>query len=247
MRAGGGCQGAVYGGNPRWAGSNGRPPLYHRFMLAPLLALAIAASDAEVPPAPVLEPRLASLQGGETLGVGGSIAAFSAGYSTLSAAYAQGLSSSADYGLQLEFDWLTTELFAGGLYRQLTWRLGDTFISWRARAGLYASLGSTYAVDANDAAVGVQIAPGIAVSRRFSSVTASLAGDVPVDITFPRGGGFAIGVRGMAALETPIANDLLLGVRAGGGVLFSTAAAPFTNDSPRGFLDFSLLLTYRLL
>lgn len=229
--------------------------------LAPLLALALVAADApasaDAPPPPPAEPtpesttapgpRLASLQGGETLGVGGSVAALTAGFSTLSAAYAQGFSSSGDYGLQLEFDWLTTELFAGGLYRQLTWRLGDLFVSWRARGGLYADFGSTYAVDANDASAGVQLAPGIAVSRRFSTVVASLGGDVPMNFTFSRGGGFALATRGAVSFEAPLATDLLVGVRAGGGALFSAGGAPFRRDSPRGFLDFSLLLTYRLL
>lgn len=212
--------------------------------LAPLLAVALAAADASSISA---EPRFASLQGGETLGVGGSEAVFSAGYSTLSAAYAQGLSNVADYGLQLEFDWLTTELFAGGLYRQLTWRFGEVFVSWRARAGLYADLGSTWAVDSNDSDVGAQFAPGLALSRRFSRGVLSVAGDVPFDVTFSRGAGFAIGVRGSVAFETALWNDLLVGARAGGGALFSKGGAPFRNDSPRAILDFSLLLTYRLL
>jgi len=212
--------------------------------LAPLLAAVLAAADASSIPS---EPRFASLQGGETLGEGGTEAVFSAGFSTLSAAYAQGFSNEADYGLQLEFDWLTTELFAGGLYRQLTWRFGGIFVSWRARAGLYADLGSTWIVDSNSADVGVQFTPGLALSRRFSRVILSVAGDVPFDVTFSRGGGFAIGARGGVAFETSLRSDLLVGARAGGGVLGSTGGAPFTNDSPRGFLDLSLLLTYRLL
>ncbi len=74
-------------------------------VLAPLLALALAAADGSSIP---VEPGFASLQGGETLGVGGSEAVFSAGFSTISAAYAQGLSNMADYGVQVEYDWLTT-------------------------------------------------------------------------------------------------------------------------------------------
>jgi len=212
--------------------------------LAPLLAVALAAADVSSIPS---EPQFASLQGGETLGVGGSEAVFSAGFSTLSASYAQGLSNVADYGLQLEYDWLTTELFAGGLYRQLTWRFGGIFVSWRARAGLYADFGSTWAVDSNNSDVGVQFTPGLALSRRFSRGILSVAGDVPFDVTFSRGAGFAVGARGSVAFETPLWSDLLVGARAGGGGLWSTGGAPFTNDSPRGFLDFSLLLTYRLL
>ena len=212
--------------------------------LAPLLALALLAGEGSSFSA---QPRFASLQGGETLGVGGSEVVFGAGFSTLSAAYAQGLSDATDYGFQLEFDWLTTELFAGGLLRQLTWRSGEVFVSWRARAGLYADFGSTWIADSNGADVGVQLAPGLALSRRFSLGVLSVAGDVPLDVTFSRGAGFAIGLRGGMAFETPLSSDLLVGARAGGGVLFSAGGAPFTNDSPRGFLDFTLLLTYRLL
>jgi hypothetical protein len=212
--------------------------------LAPLLALALVAGEGSSPAA---QPHFASLQGGETLGAGGSVAAFAAGFSTLSAAYAQGFSDATDWGLQLEFDWLTTELFAGGLVRQLTWRTGDVFISWRARAGLYADFGSTLSADANDATAGVQLAPGVALSTRVSRSTVSIFGDVPLDFTFSRGGGFAIGLRGGLAFETPISSDFLVGARAGGGALFSAGGAPFTNDSPRGFLDIALLLTYRLL
>ena len=210
--------------------------------LAPLLALVLAAGSS-VP----VQSRFASLQGGETLGVGGSDAVFSAGFSAISAAYAQGLSSMADYGVQLEFDWLTTEFFAGGLYRQLTWRLGDVYVSWRARAGLYRDFGSSWAISANRSGAGLRVAPGLALSRRFPSGILSASADVPLDVIFSRGGGFAIGVRGSVSFEVPILEDLLVGARAGAAGLGSTGGAPFANDSPRGMFDLSLLLTYRLM
>ncbi len=213
-------------------------------VLAPLLALALAAADGSSIP---VEPGFASLQGGETLGVGGSEAVFSAGFSTISAAYAQGLSNMADYGVQVEYDWLTTEFFVGGLYRQLTWRLGNAYVSWRARAGLYADFGSTWAVAANRSGAGLQLEPGLALSRRFPRGILSVSADVPIDVTFSRGGGFAMGARGSGAFETPLWGDVLVGARAGAGVLWSGGGAPFANDSPRATVELSLLLTYRLL
>jgi hypothetical protein len=212
--------------------------------LAPLLALALAAADGS---SVHLQSRPGSLQGGETLGVGGSVAVFSAGFSTMSAAYAQGHSNMADYGAQLELDWLTTEFFAGGIYRQLTWRLGEVYVSWRARAGLYGDLGSTWATSTNRSGAGLQLAPGLALSRRFPSGVLSASADVPLDFIFSRGGGLAVGVRGSVSFETPLWGDLLVGARAGAAGLGSTGGAPFANDSPRGMIDLSVLLTYRLM
>src|SRR3990172_7175941 len=214
MRAAEGCQGrqghaSGPSGEATVSGEDfRRGSTIYLMPLAPLLALALLAGEGSSFSA---QPRFASLHGGETLGVGGSEVVFGAGFSTLSAAYAQGLSNLTDYGAQLELDWLTTELFAGGLLRQLTWRSGEVFVSWRGRAGLYADLGSTWAVDSNDADVGVQLAPGLALSRRFSRSTLSLAGDVPLNLTFSRGGGFAIGLKGSLAFETPLRDDLLVG------------------------------------
>ncbi len=212
--------------------------------LAPLLALALAAANGSSDP---VQSQLGSLQGGETLGVGGSVAVFSAGFSTLSASYAQGHSSMADYGAHLEFDWFTTEFFAGGIYRQLTWRLGDTYVSWRARAGLYGDFGSAWATSTNQSGAGLQLSPGLALSRRFPGGIFSASADLPLDFIFSRGGGFAVGVRGSASFETPLWGDLLVGARVGAAGLGSTGGAPFADDSPRGTIDLSVLLTYRLM
>src|SRR5271167_4370799 len=110
-------------------------------LLAPALLLALAAEG--VP--------FHSLQGGETLGAGGTVAAFSGGFSALSAAYAQGVSDGRDLGLELDADWLTTELFLGGLYRQVAWRTGDLLASMRLKAGIYGDLGASYAASKNRA------------------------------------------------------------------------------------------------
>ena len=215
-------------------------------MIPPLLvaaALAAAVPDARAIPE---GPRFASLQGGETLGVGGSEAVLAAGFSTFSATYAQGLNDSNDLGAQIELDWLTGEIFAGGIYRQLTWRFGDTFISWRARAGLYVDAGATWAIASNGSAIGLQAVPGLAVSRRLARGTLSAALDGRVDLTFSNQGGHAVGVKGTVAFETPLWGDLLAGARVGLGGLWSYDGAPFAGDSPRTLVDVSALLTYRL-
>ncbi|HEX9289977.1 MAG TPA: hypothetical protein VF904_10655 [Anaeromyxobacteraceae bacterium] len=214
-------------------------------MLAALLALALSAAPVDGPSISEA-PRFPSMYGGETLGVGGSEAAFSAGFSTFSASYAQGLADGVDYGAQLEIDWVTGELFAGGLYRSLLWRSGPVSVAARARAGLYGDFGATWGIATNRGDTGVQLAPGLALSTRAPRGIFSLGGDVPITLTFARGGGYAVGLRGTVAFETPLYGDLLVGARAGGGVLWSRSGAPFANDSPRATVDLSALLTYRL-
>src|SRR5919198_2914692 len=115
-------------------------------MLAPVLCLALAAAgDRAMGEA----PRFASLQGGETLGVGNTEALLSVGYSTISAAWAQGLSEAADYGAVLDLDWTTGELLLGGLYRDLVARAGSASVALPARGGLYADFGATWAASSN--------------------------------------------------------------------------------------------------
>jgi len=212
-----------------------------------LLAAALAAAAPPPEPRVIPEgPRFASLQGGETLGVGGSEAVFSGGFSTFSVGYAQGVNDANDVGAQIELDWLTGELFLGPTFRQLTWRFGDTFVSWRARAGLYVDAGASWAIQTNRSAVGVQVVPGLALSRRFPRGILSAALDGRFDLTFSNQGGQALGVRGTVAFETPLWGDLLAGARVGVGGLWSFAGAPFADNSPRTVLDLSALLTYRL-
>jgi hypothetical protein len=212
-------------------------------MLAPLLALSLAAAgDRAMSEA----PGFATLQGGETLGVGNTEAVFAAGYSTLSASWAQGLSDAADYGAVLDFDWTTSELLLGGLYRTLLWRSGAASVALRARGGLYADFGATWAASANRSDAGLQAAPGVALALRSARGVLSIAADLPLTLTFSRGGGYAAGLRGSIAFETPLWGDLLAGARAGVGGTWSGSGAPFARDSPRATLDLAALLTYRL-
>jgi hypothetical protein len=212
-------------------------------VLAAVVALSLAAADAgSISPV----PEFASLQGGEPLGTGHSELALTAGYSALSATYAQAISDAVDAGAVLEMDWVTSEAFVGGLYRSLLWRSGATSVGWRARAGLYGDFGASWAIDGNRSDTGVQLAPGIALSHRMQRGILSLAADVPFTVTMQRGGGVMLAPRAYVAFETPLWGDLLAGARMGAGGLFAGSGAPFAANSPRATLDFSALLTYRL-
>ena len=92
----------------------------------------------------------------------------------------------------------------------------------------------------------MQVAPGLALSRRFPRGILSAALDGRFDLTFSHEGGQALGVRGTVAFETPLWGDLLAGARVGVGGLWSFAGAPFIGESPRALVDLSALLTYRL-
>ncbi len=65
-------------------------------------------------------------------------------------------------------------------------------------------------------------------------------------MTFQRGGGYSVALKGDAAFETPLWGDLLAGARVGVGSLFSGGGAPFANDSPRLLVELTALLTYKL-
>ena len=212
-------------------------------MLAPLLALSLAAAGDRAMSA---APTFASLEGGEPLGVGTTEAVFSAGYSVLSATWAQGLSDAVDFGALIDFDWTTSEVLLGGLYRSLVWRSGVASLALRARGGFYADFGATWAASANRSDAGLQVAPGVALAVRSARGILSVAADAPLTVTFSRGGGYAAGLRGSVAFETPLWGDLLAGARAGVGATWSGEGAPFARDSPRAVLDLAALLTYRL-
>jgi hypothetical protein len=212
-------------------------------LLATVLALAVTATDAASIPT---SPRFASLQGGETLGAGSADLVFTAGFPAISATYAQALSDSADLGALVELDWLSTELIVGGVYRGLLGRSGSVTFGWHARAGVYANLGATWAYSQNREGTGLQLMPGVALSVRGARGVFSAAVDVPMNATFWLASGFAVGVRGTLAYETPLWGDLLVGARGGVGTLISSSGAPFGLDSPRLTTELVALLTYRI-
>jgi hypothetical protein len=213
--------------------------------LALLSALLLSAAPAETPSKMVVGQELPSLLSGSTLGDGGALVVATAGFPFLSAAYAQGVSPGLDAGAQLEIDWVTSELFAGGLLRRALLREGDVDVAFRGRAGLYGDLGAQWAYERNRSDAGLQVAPGLVASIALQRGVASLSVDLPLTLTVARGGGVGFAPRVGLAFETPLYGEWSAGVRVGGLWQVASGGAPFAHD-PRGSVDAAALLTYRL-
>jgi hypothetical protein len=214
-------------------------------MLASLAALLLAAADPSEGPVRMAPGEVPSLLSARTLPDGGSAALFTAGFPFLSASYAQGVSSGLDLGGQVELQWLTSELFAGGTLRMVTRRSGAWDVAFRARAGLGADLGTTWAVERNRSDAGLQLAPGVVASMTSAPGVLSLSADAPLTFTVKRGGGVVLAPRVGVAFETPLYGPWYAGARAGGYWHVAGGGAPLASHG-RGFVDFSALLTYRL-
>jgi hypothetical protein len=213
--------------------------------LALLSALLLSAAPAEAPSKMPVGQELPSLLSGATLGDGGSVLVATVGFPFLSASYAQGFSPGLDAGAQLEIDYVTSELFAGGLVRRALLREGDVDVALRGRAGVYGDLGATWAYERNRADAGLQVAPGIVASVALKRGVVSLSTDLPLTLTTARGGGVGFAPRIGLAFETPLYGEWSAGVRVGGFWQVASGGAPFAYQ-PRGSVDVAALLTYRL-
>lgn len=212
--------------------------------IAPLLALLVAQA---APEALLLAPRpILSLQGGEQLGVGDSLAAAHAGYPGLGVGYAQGLGP-ADLGAELALTWATGELAAAGFVRRTLWRGGAWSLGLRGRAGLYLSLGPSFGRYAHRADSGLLLAPGLALSTVAGSAQVALGLDLPLAATFRRGGGLWIAPALRGSVEVPLAGDLSAGARLSVARRWDSGGAPGTPRSPDDAAELVLLLGYRLL
>jgi hypothetical protein len=213
--------------------------------LASALLLAASAATGEGPSRIPPPGELPSVLSGATLGDGGSALLVTAGYPFLSGAYAQGLSPGLDAGAQLELDWVTSELFAGGTLRRAALRSGDFDVALRGRAGLYGDMGATWAYDRNRSDVGLQISPGAVVSAALTRGVVSLSADLPFTLTTARGGGVIFAPRAGLAFETPLFGEWSAGARVGALWHVASGGAPFAHE-PRGAVELSAVLTYRL-
>jgi hypothetical protein len=213
--------------------------------LALLSALLLSAAPAEPPSRMAGAQELPSLLSGATLGDGGSVLVATGGFPFLSASYAQGLSPGLDAGAQVEIDWVTSELFAGGLLRRAIGRQGDLDLALRGRAGVYGDLGADWAYGRNRADAGLQVAPGLVLSAALLRGVVSLSADLPLTLTTARGGGVVLAPRAGLAFETPLYGEWSAGVRVGGLWHVASGGAPLAHH-PRGSVDLAALLTYRL-
>lgn len=197
-------------------------------------------------PAAPARPRFTSLWGAETLG-GAQAAAGWAGWPSLGAAWAMGVSSDDDLGARLDYDWATSELRLGGLWRHAlsTAATGGYDIAFRLGLSYYADLGSTYVYSDNHSEHGLDVSPGVVLSQRAAGGLFAISADAPLTLTTKYRTGLLFSPMFGLAYETPLYQGLTVGARLGAGYRAGSGDAPLR--TARGEFQFLVLATYQLL
>jgi len=203
----------------------------------------------EAPAAPVKVPeeiparhRQLSLLSAEPLG-GGSASLAWAGWSSIGAAWAQGVTKRDDLGVSGDFDWARTELRLGGFYRRPLGKAGSFDMAGRLGLSWFANFGGDWIYDDNSYDRGVELAPALVLSARAASGVFSLSGDVPITVTWKHDSGFLFIPRLSASYETPLYDELTVGVRAGVAYRVGSGDAPLTDGG--GELQLLVLVGYQ--
>lgn len=184
-----------------------------------------------------------SLLSAEPLG-GRSALSVWAGWASLGAGWAQGVTNEDDLGVLADFDWSTTELRLSAFYRRPMGRVGAVDIASRLRAGWYADFGADWFHDDNLADRGIEFVPGLVLSTRGAGGVFSLAGDLPIAVTLWRHGGIVAAPRLAFGYETLLYGDLIVGIRVAGAYRAGTDDAPMSEG--RGLLELTALVGWRL-
>jgi hypothetical protein len=209
----------------------------------PAGAGAPATGAAASPKAPA-RPRQLSLLSGESLG-GGSTAMAWAGWKSIGAAYAQGVTSQDDLGAFLDLDWSTAELRVGALYRRPLGQAGAFDMAGRLSLAWYQNFAATWVHSENHSDRGIELVPGLSLSQHLSGGVFSMIGEFPMIVTTKYGSGFLVIPRVSVAYEAPLYPEVTLGARAGIGYRAGSGDAPLA-DGQADFL-FLLTATYQLL
>ena len=202
-----------------------------------------AAASAASPAAPA-RPRQLSLLSGESLG-GGSTAMAWAGWKSLGIAYAQGITKQDDLGGFADFDWSTTELRLGALYRRPLGEAGVFDMAGRLSVAWYQNFGATWVHEENHTDRGIEFVPGLSLSKRASGGLFSMLAEAPLTITTKYGSGLLFSPRFSLAYEAPLYPEVTLGARLGLGYRAGSGDAPL-KDGQAEFM-FLVLATYQLL
>lgn len=205
-----------------------------------------AAPRAATSPVPGTPPRLRqlSLLSAEPLG-GGSAALAWAGWSSLGIAWAQGLTVRDDLGAFLDFDWAKTELRLGAFYRRPLGVGGGFDIAGRFGLAYYANYGGEWIHDDNHHDRGVELSPALVLSTRAAGGVVSLSGEAPVVVTVKHDAGMLFTPRVAASYETPLYDELIVGVRAALGYRAGAGDAPLRDGMAD--LQFLVLAGYQIL
>lgn len=196
------------------------------------------------PPAAPARPRQVSLLSGESLN-GGNAALAWAGWSSLGAMYAMGVTDLDDVGIFLEYDWRKSENRLGLLYRRPLGKVGSFDVGGRLSAAWYLNFGSDYIHESNQSDRGVEVVPGVAFSRRGGAGIFSALVEAPMTVTTKYGSGFLFSPRASLAFEAPLYPSVTVGARVGAGYRAGAGDAPLREG--RGELQFLVLAGYQLL
>jgi hypothetical protein len=194
--------------------------------------------------APTPSPRQLSLLSAEPLG-GASLSMAWAGWSSIGAQWAMGVTSIDDLGLLLDFDWAGTELHLGGWYRRPLGRAGAFDMAGRLALSWYADFGGKFIYDDNHDDRGVALEPALVFSTRGGGGIFSVAGELPLTVTTYDDGGVLFAPRLSLAYETPIYPELNVGVIGGLGYRVGSGDAPMRDG--RVDIEFLVVAAYQIL
>ncbi|HET6438177.1 MAG TPA: hypothetical protein VFG59_08960 [Anaeromyxobacter sp.] len=193
-----------------------------------LLALA-QAGPSGAPAGTSAEQRspVPSLLSAETL-EGRSLLEASAGWPRLRLAYGQGLTPQTDLGAFGDFNYSTTELIAGATYRGAVLpRVAPFAGALRVSLGWYHDFGGHWIYHhRNHFDNGVAADLGVSYSRFAGGGELSLLGDLPVIVTFRKGGGLLVNPRAALAYQTPFYGPYTIGIQLGLGLRVGLGDAP---------------------
>jgi hypothetical protein len=175
---------------------------------------------------------------------GGSTSLGWVGWTSLGAAYGQGITQTDDLGAKLDFDWTTTELRLGAFYRRPLGTAGPWRMAGRLGVSWYSDFGATWIRSENHADRGVEVSPGLTFSVRGAGGVFSVLGEAPITVTLMHDGGLLFSPKLSVAYETPLYDPVTIGVRTGIGYRAGSGDAPLS--SGKASFEFLVLAGYRL-
>jgi hypothetical protein len=108
-----------------------------------------------------------------------------------------------------------------------------------------ANFGGGWIYDENHHDRGVELAPSLVFSSRGARGIFSLQGEVPIAVTWKHDSGVLFIPRLSASFETPLYEELTIGVRAGAAYRAGSGDAPLREEG--GELQLLVLLGYQVL
>jgi hypothetical protein len=190
------------------------------------------------------KPRQRSLLSAEPL-EGGSAGLAWVGWPSFGAVYAIGFTERDDGGLFLDYDWAKSELRIGALYRRPLSPAGPFDAGARLALAWYENFGATFIHDENHSDRGIEVAPGLSLSRPAGGGIFSALVEAPMTVTTKYEAGFLFSPRLSFAFEAPVYPEFTVGARAGVGYRAGAGDAPLREG--RGELLFLVVAGYQLL